>query len=73
MRLRLTLVLYLLFIGILIYTNPKYFYNKNGELKQFGTGGGDNKTLLPLWLAIIILAFFSYYIATIFIIINKLD
>lgn len=70
MRLRLTLIIYLFSIGLLIYFNPIMFYTKENKLKTFGTSSGDNndKTLLPLWLVIILIAFFSYYLAAVFII-----
>jgi len=66
--LRLTLILYLLSIGLLIYINPKVFYTKDDKLKTFGTGDIETKTLLPLWLVIILMAFFSYYISAILLI-----
>ena len=44
-----------------LYTSPSYFYTKDNNLKQFGTG--KDKTIMPLWLAILLLAILSYYIS----------
>lgn len=60
-RLQLALIVYLLLIGILIYLNPKFFYNKDKKLKTFGVG--SNKTILPIWMMILLFAFISYYIS----------
>ena len=60
-RIQLSIILYLLFMGIVIVLNPKHIYNTHGSLKQFGTG--TDKTLFPLWLIIFIGSFFSYYIS----------
>jgi hypothetical protein len=73
MRVRLTLIIYLFSIGLLIYVNPKMFYTKDEQLKTFGTGDSETKTLLPLWLVIILMAFFSYYLSTIFLILYNKD
>ena len=58
-RIQLSVILYLVFMGILITLKPTHIYNSDGSLKQFGTG--SNKTLFPLWLIIFIGAFLSYY------------
>lgn len=64
LRVQLALLVYLVLITVLLYMRPSIFYNKDGSLKQFGTGGKD-KTLIPLWLVILLLAILSYYIANI--------
>jgi hypothetical protein len=61
-RLHLALIIYLLLIGILIYVNPKIFYNKDRKLKIFGVG--TNKTIFPLWMIILLFAFISYYFSS---------
>ncbi len=65
LRVQLALLVYLVLITGLLYMRPSNFYNKDGTLKQFGTGGRD-KTVAPLWLVILLLAILSYYIANIF-------
>ena len=40
-------------------TKPNVIFDKNGKLREFGIGY-KNKTIIPLWLAVIILAIVSY-------------
>ena len=65
LRIQISIILYLLFIGILILIKPKFIYNNDGSLKNFGTG--KNNTILPLWFIIFIGSFLSYYLAHILI------
>ena len=60
-RFQIALVLYLIIIGILIFINPTFLYDKNKKVKILGLG--DNKTLFPLWLIIFVIAVICYYIA----------
>ena len=68
-RIQLSIILYLIFMGILIVIKPKHIYNTDGSLKQFGSG--TKKTLFPLWLIIFIGAFLSYYISHIILFLFK--
>lgn len=68
-RIQLSIIFYLIFMGIVIVLKPKHIYNKEGSLKQFGTG--SKKTLFPLWLIIFIGAFLSYYISHIILFLFK--
>ena len=61
LRIQISVLLYLVSITVLLYTSPSYFYGKDNNLKEFGTG--KNKTIMPLWLAILLLAILSYYIS----------
>lgn len=38
---------------------PAFIYNKDGTLRQFGMGY-RHKTILPMWLIVIILSILSY-------------
>jgi len=42
----------------------EYFYDKQGDLKQFGTG--DTKTVFPLWLVVLLLniVIYVYFISS---------
>lgn len=65
-KLHICILIYLILISLILLSNPKYAFNEDGTLKQFGTG--NEKTVLPLWLIIILLALIAYYIANIFVI-----
>jgi hypothetical protein len=60
-RIQIALLFYFVMVSTVIYYNPTTLYinNINGDLKEFGLG--ENKTRLPLWLVILIMAFISYY------------
>ena len=54
------------FITIFILINvwrPGLLYNVDGSIKQFGLGR-KNKTVIPIWLVVIILAIVCYLAAT---------
>ena len=54
------------FITIFILINiwkPNLLYNADGSIKQFGLGR-KNKTVIPIWLVVIILAIVCYLLTT---------
>lgn len=59
-RLQIAFFIYIILIGLFILIKPKYLFNKEGKLKHFGTG--SNKTVVPFWLIVFLLAIFSYYV-----------
>ena len=61
LRIQIAVLIYLVSITVLLYSNPRWFYTRENELKPFGTGKG--KTVLPLWMVILLLAILSYYIS----------
>jgi len=53
----------LVFVGVfslLVYWKPTFMYKQDGSLREFGIGY-RNKTVVPMWLAVIIIAIFSYF------------
>jgi hypothetical protein len=62
-KLQLSIILYLIIVGIIIFLNPDFFYTEDGKIKVFGMG--KNNTMLPLWLIIFVIAVFCYYISVI--------
>jgi hypothetical protein len=62
LRIQLSLLIYLVTITTVLYSRSTVFYKKDGSLKEFGTGG-KGKTLLPLWLVILLLALLSYFLS----------
>ena len=69
-RLQISIVIYLILTIIVLQLNPKWTHN-NGNLKQFGTGNNENKTVFPLWIILFVLATFSYYLSQIIIFVNN--
>jgi hypothetical protein len=52
--------LYIITFGLLVYIKPSFLYNKDGSLREFGLGT-SKKTVLPVWLASILIAILSYF------------
>ena len=48
----------ILFIGLIVI-KPGFVFDKNGKPREFGIGY-KNKTVVPIWLIIIIFAIFCY-------------
>ena len=55
-----TIILFLFIFMILISIKPSSIFNKDGSLKDFGLGY-SNKTIIPLWLIVIIISILSYF------------
>ena len=56
----ITFALYFILSAIIIISRPKFIFN-NQHLRKFGSG--NSKTLLPLWLVLIIVAILSYILS----------
>jgi hypothetical protein len=54
-----SIIVFLLLFAIILVTKPNIMFDKNGKPREFGIGY-KNKTILPFWLAVIILAIISY-------------
>ncbi len=54
-----SIVIFLLLFALIIFIKPTIIFDKNGRPREFGIGY-KNKTILPLWLMVIILAIISY-------------
>ena len=55
-----TILIFLIMFILLIINKPRFIFKKNGQPREFGIGY-KNKTILPIWLAVIIIAIFSYF------------
>jgi quinol-cytochrome oxidoreductase complex cytochrome b subunit len=55
-----SLVLFLILFAIILIYKPTLMFDKNGKPREFGIGY-KNKTILPLWLMVIILAIITYF------------
>jgi heme/copper-type cytochrome/quinol oxidase subunit 2 len=54
-----SLVIFLILFALLLIYKPTLMFDKNGKPREFGIGY-KNKTILPLWLMVIILAIAAY-------------
>ncbi len=61
-----TILIYLIVLAILFMIKPKFLFDPKGNLKQFATGSGNRRTILPLWLIISLIGIVIYYIVIVF-------
>ena len=54
-----SVVVFLLLFALIMFIKPTIIFDSNGRPRQFGIGY-KNKTILPLFLTVIILAILSY-------------
>ena len=50
-----SIVIFLILFALIMFTKPTIIFDKAGKPREFGIGY-KNKTILPLWLTVIILA-----------------
>ena len=55
----MSILLFMILFGIMVYLKPNFVFNKDGTTSQFGIGY-RNKTVIPIWLIVIIMAYLSY-------------
>ena len=65
-----SLVLFLILFAIILTYKPTLMFDKNGKPREFGIGY-KNKTILPFWLMVILLAIISYFCILCYINFNK--
>jgi hypothetical protein len=54
-----SIFLFLILFTLILLGKPRFLYNSNGTLRDFGIGY-KNKTILPVWLFAIVLAILCY-------------
>ena len=54
-----SIILFVILFGLVVYIKPSVVFRDNGSVREFGIGY-KNKTIIPIWLVSIILAFLSY-------------
>ena len=60
-RLIIAISLFIIFFSLLHTIKPACIYNEDGGFRPFGLGY-RHKTVLPIWIAAIIIAIFSYLV-----------
>lgn len=57
----ISILLFFAIYSIIIYLRPGFLYNNDGSLRQFGLNN-NKKTIIPIWLLVILIAIISYFI-----------
>ena len=60
-----TFILFLFMFTTLMMTKPSFAFNKDGSIKDFGLGY-TNRTVLPIWILVIVFAIISYFFTSLF-------
>lgn len=55
----LSISLFVILYSILNYIKPSLLFEPDGSIREFGIGR-KKKTIIPLWLIVLVLAFLSY-------------
>ena len=66
-----SIIFFIIMFILLIVIKPEIVFTKNGKLREFGLGY-KNKTILPIWLFVIILSIFTYLAVLFYIQFNKI-
>ncbi len=61
-RIIYSLLFYVLSVSLLIVSKPSFMFSKSGEIKSFGVGGTEQRTVFSFGVFIIVLAIFSFYV-----------
>jgi Ca2+/H+ antiporter len=61
-----SIIIFLLFFVIVMLIKPTFIFDKYGKPRDFGIGY-KNKTIVPLWLCVIILSIISYLVVLFYI------
>lgn len=61
-HLSISILIFVVGFTVIQLLKPNIIYNEDGSLRTFGVGY-RRKTIIPLWLIVIILAIFSYFVA----------
>lgn len=67
-RVKYALIVYFIIVIILVLSKPKFFFKKDGNFKEFGTG--KDKTPIPFWLVLLVAVIISYYLSNLFLLIK---
>lgn len=63
-----SILLFLIFFGIITYIKPSIFFNNDGSIRNFGLNN-NKKTIIPIWLLTICLSIISYILIKYYVII----
>lgn len=60
-RLIVSMLLFSILFAFVVMIKPNFIFDYDGAFREFGVGN-SSKTVVPMWLFVIVLALLSYYI-----------
>ena len=67
----IAIFIFIAFFVLIQASQPSFIYEKDGSFRRFGLGS-KNKTVIPIWLVTIIVAFMSYLFVLYYLAIPKI-
>ena len=58
-KISFAIILFVILLSVIHITSPNFLYNKDGTFREFGLGY-TKKTVLPMWLIVIVTAILCY-------------
>ena len=65
-------VLFVMVFGVIQLIKPRFLYNRDGSIREFGVGY-RNKTILPIWLLSLVLGIICYLVTMYYIAYPKIN
>lgn len=66
-----SVIVFIIIYGLILYIKPAFLYNKDGSLRQFGLNN-SKKTVFPAWLLALLLSIMSYLLVLYYVTLPKL-
>lgn len=63
--LQVSIMIYVVLFGLIVYTQPKFIFKESGDSKNFGVFTSE-ETIFPLLIMIIIISICAFYIGYLF-------
>lgn len=59
-RLGVSMALFTILFSVVVIVKPNFIFDHDGAFREFGVGN-SSKTVIPMWLFVVVLALLSYY------------
>lgn len=59
-KLNIAILVFMILFIVVQFVKPSFLFKQDGSLREFGLGY-RNKTVVPMWLVVLILSIFSYF------------
>lgn len=70
-RLLVSMLVFSILFSLVVMIKPNFIFDNDGAFREFGVGN-STKTVVPMWLFVILTALLSYYIVNYVIIYPKI-
>lgn len=71
-RLFVSVFVFAVLFSLVVIVKPSFIFERDGAFREFGVGN-TTKTVVPMWLFVILMALLSYYVVNYFILYPKIN